>query len=144
MVSETRQKEFDSLYAETLRYCQVTEHNVVMILALLLEGNPDENLKQIREERKTLGECIHAIRDIDAKRNNPFFTKNDYHVLTSIRNERNHFVHEAYNEYLFKNGETALNSFNEEYKRLKKFHDDMLLVARASQNARIAAAKSKI
>ena len=132
------EKEFDIAYAETLRYCQIVEHDVKMILALLQEGNPEENLIAIENERNTLGEIIHAIRDLDHDQQEPFFTPNDYRVLRSIRDERNHFVHQAYAEFLYDKTGTK---YPEECARLQKFHDNMVKMARATQHARLYAAK---
>ena len=135
--------QFDAAYAETLRYCQVVEHDVMMILALLQEGDPKANLIEIREQRKTLGEIIHDIHEIDESQDKPFFSVNDYKVLYSIRNERNHFVHEAFSSFLYKTGELAEEAFRKEQERLQKFHANMALMAKATQRARIAAAKRK-
>ena len=132
------EKEFDIAYAETLRYCQIVEHDAKMILALLQDGNPEENLLAIEAERKTLGEIIHAIQDLDSDQQEPFFTANDYRVLRSIRDERNHFVHQAYAAFLY---DKTGAKFPEECARLAKFHDNMVKMARATQRARLYAAK---
>ena len=132
------EKEFDIAYAETLRYCQIVEHDVKMILALLQGGNPEENLLQIEKEKHTLGENIHAIQDLDRDQEEAFFTPNDYRVLRSIRDERNHFVHQAYAEFLY---DRTGKAFPIECARLQKFHDNMVKMARATQHARIVAAK---
>ncbi len=132
------EKEFDIAYAETLRYCQIVEHDAKMILALLQGGDPEKNLANIENERKTLGEVIHDIRDLDHDQEEPFFSQNDYRVLRSIRDERNHFVHQAYAAFLYDKTGTM---FAIECARLQKFHDNMEKMARATQRARIYAAK---
>ena len=143
MSYSSRLKEFDALYAEALRYCQVVEHDATMILALLQEGDSQKNLQAIRKQRMTLGEVLHDISEIDKSSPKPFFSKSDYHVLYSIRDERNHFVHESYAAFLYKTGNLAEQSFEEEFARLSKFHDNMALMAKATQRARIEAAKRK-
>ena len=133
------EKEFDFAYAEALRYCQIVEHDVKMILALLQGSSPEENLKSIESERKTLGEIIHDIQELDRDSQEPFFTPNDYRVLRSIRDERNHFVHQAYAAFLY---DKTGKAFLEESARLEKFHGNMVKMARATQHARICAAKN--
>ena len=133
--------EFYFLLGESLRYCQQVEHDVQMILALMQDGDKHDNLSSIKSERMTLGGTIHALGEIDASREKPFFSPRDYKVLYSMTGERNHFVHQSFNEFLYRQGEAGEVAFNVEFERLKKFHSNMKLVSSDALKARLEAAR---
>jgi hypothetical protein len=140
-VTKAELNEFTFLLGECLRYCQQVEHDVQMILALLQEGDKHSNLNNIKDNRLTLGNAIHEIGEIDKESDRPFFSQNDYKVLYTITGERNHFVHQSFNEFLYRQGEDAKTHFEKEKERLLRFHTNMKAVSEAACKARLIAAK---
>lgn len=138
---ETKIKEFYLLLGESLRYCQQIEHDVQVVLALMQEGDKRNNLECIKNERKTLGETIHALKDIDSVSPKPFFSQKCYRLLFSMTGERNHFVHQSFNEFQYRKGGAKEESFALEYNRLRTFHEDLRFVASVALHARLELAR---
>ena len=138
---ESKVKEFYFLLGESLRYCQQIEHDVQVVLALLRDGDKRNNLEVIKTERKTLGETIHELRDLDSLSEKPFFSAKCYRLLFSMTGERNHFVHQSFNEFQYKKGEAREAGLDAEFSRLQTFHEDLKFVSTVALHARLELAR---
>ena len=109
--------QFKIMYAETMMYYQVIEHDVKYIYAHMLEGNDIANLKLV--EKKTLGQMIDILQDLDYSDNNPLISKNDYDYLRKITKNRNHWAHKVFIEFVYIKNYINSKEYENEYMKLK-------------------------
>lgn len=124
---------FHLLVGKTMMECQCIEHDVKVIYAAMRKGDFRRNYEYIATY--TLGKTLAELEELDICNVNPFFSVNDYELLDSIRNIRNHWAHRGYVEFAYKGGDDFNRAFNEQYKRLKEDCD--MLVGLSEQTEKI-------
>ncbi len=91
--------EFKICYAETMMSYQLIEHDIKFIYAFMLKGSINKNFKEI--ENNTLGQMIRDLKELDNSDNNPLIKPNDYNFLMQICDNRNHWAHEVFVEFMY-------------------------------------------
>lgn len=124
---------FHVLIGETMMECQCIEHDIKVIYAAMKSGDFKNNYKFISEY--TLGKALVELEELDICNVNPYFSVNDYKLLDSIRNIRNHWAHRGYVNFVYREGEEFYSAFNEQLSRLKS--DYKMLSALSKQTEAI-------
>lgn len=114
---------FHTKLGETLMYCQIIEHDIKFILAGMLKGDFDENLKKI--SNLTLGCALKKLEELDYSDNQPFISKSDYKFLNKIKDERNYLAHSIYNNFVYKKNYLYSNLYKVECANLLKFNEKL-------------------
>lgn len=119
---------FKKIYAETMMYYQLIEHDIKFIFAFMKDGDLNYNFDCI--EKATLGQMIQELKRLDYSDNNPLISIEDYNYLFKICEKRNHWVHKVFLEFIYKKNW----SYSAEYKeQAKKLAEDRERVERASK-----------
>jgi len=126
-------EEFHLLVGQTMMECQCIEHDVKVIYAAMRRGDFKKNYDYIATY--TLGKTLAELEELDICNVNPYFSVNDYELLDSIRNIRNHWAHRGYVEFVYKQGESFNAAFKSEFRRLKE--DFEMLNALSEQTEKI-------
>lgn len=113
-----RLTEFHVRVGELIMACQCIERDVKVIYAGMLKGDFYHNYKEV--ERLTLGQTLVKLEWLDNSDKNPYFSENDYKLLDDIRNIRNHWAHEGYSKFVYKEGAEQERAFAREYRRLER------------------------
>lgn len=124
---------FHLLVGRTMMECQCIEHDVKVIYAAMRKGDFGKNYEYVSSY--TLGKTLVELEELDICNVNPYFSVNDYELLDSIRNIRNHWAHRGYVEFVYKNGDDFNRVFAEQYKRLRSDYD--MLVGLSAQTEKI-------
>ena len=127
--------QFLILYAKTMMYYQLIEHDIKYLYAYMAEGSPDENYNYI--ETKTLGQAIIMLKEIDNKDDNPYIHPNDYNFLEQICNNRNHWAHKVFSEFMYIEDWPSSKEYKKQSTKLKKDHDRMEKVYKVLEAMRI-------
>ena len=114
-------KEFKIKYAETMLNYQAVEHDIKFIYAYMLKGSIDKHFDSI--ENKTLGQMIRMLKDLDYSDNNPLISKGDYNFLTQICDNRNHWAHNVFTEFIYKENFIYSNEYQKQCDKLEKDYD---------------------
>lgn len=81
---------------EILMYCQCIEHDIKCIYAFMADGGFERNMIKMDEERWTLGQTLHELKQYDQSWDHPFFSEEDYATLEEITRKRNYYAHTVY------------------------------------------------
>lgn len=87
-------------------YCQCIEHDIRSIYAFMADGGFEKNMIKMDEERWTLGATLHALKEYDQSFDDPFFSEEDYALLTAITRKRNYYAHNVYLRFSYLSDET--------------------------------------
>ncbi|WP_162150656.1 hypothetical protein [Acholeplasma equifetale] len=90
---------FNLYVGKTIEYAQTIEHDIKWLYCLLIGGNLDEMMTQIRSW--TLGETIKEIKVLDDKGYDVKFSDKDYRILSNLTKDRNYVCHEIYRSFLY-------------------------------------------
>ena len=96
-------QDFHTLVGQTVMYCQIIEHDVKMIFAIMCKGDVNETLNMIDEERWTLGLAINELKAIDSQGKKQYIADSDYAFLRQITKKRNYWCHSAYLKFVYDN-----------------------------------------
>lgn len=128
--------EIDTLYwiaGRCLDYCQRIEHDVLLLLELL---SASRGIPLSPTERRTLGESIHQLQEIDR---DCYLSANDYRLLKGLRNRRNRLVHETFNDFRYAGEKEVERSFSVSALFAQDFLEDLEKLWKAIEDARITA-----
>ena len=112
---------FKIKYAETMFNYQAIEHDIKFIYAYMLKGNIDKHFDSI--ENKTLGQMIRMLKDLDHSDGNPLISANDYNFLTQICDNRNHWAHNVFTEFIYTSNWEYSKDYQKQYDKLDKDHN---------------------
>ena len=132
--------DIDRLYWMTgkcLDYCQRIEHDVFLLLSLL-------SLRSgmlLPEERRTLGQDIRLLQEADVSH---FLSDRDYGLLRSLRNRRNHLVHELYASFRYAEDAEVEGRLSASFSFAEEFLEDLSLLWKAVEDARIQAYEAMV
>jgi len=119
---------FNIMYAETMMYYQIIEHDVKFIFAYMRKGDLNDNFNDI--ETTTLGQMIKRLEKLDYSDNKPLISRDDYKYLSKICDNRNHWAHSVFLEFVYKKNWF----YSKEYqKQSKKLEEDRERVERAAK-----------
>ena len=62
-------------------------------------GDVNKHFDEI--ENKTLGQMIRKLKELDNSDNKPLISSNDYNFLTQICDNRNHWAHSVFTEFIY-------------------------------------------
>lgn len=94
--------DFHMYLGQTVMYCQIIEHDVKFIFAIMCKGDIAETLEMIEKERWTLGLAINELRAIDCQSGKtPNISDADYNFLKQITKKRNYWCHSAYLNFVY-------------------------------------------
>lgn len=114
-------EEFHSHVGEILMYCQCIEHDVKYIYSFMADGGFKQNMMRIEQEKFTLGQVVHMLKEYDQSWENPFLSKEDYDVLFQIVHKRNYYAHQVYLSFCYLDNENDFNySFERESRNIIK------------------------
>ena len=121
--------DFELMYADTMLNYQRIENDIKLIYSFMSEGNVDDNYEQI--ENKTLGQMIRLLQDLDNRNETPIISASDYNFLKQICDNRNHWAHQVFLEFIYEDCEdfTQTKEYNKQCRKLIK---DNARVERAS------------
>ena len=108
---------------ETLMQCQRIEHDIKLIYAGMSKGDMEANIDAVQD--KALGTVILSLQQLDNENPEPYFSKNDYRLLKSIKNVRNWLAHQTYVDFIYSQGESAEEDLNQSYNKLLDFNRDI-------------------
>lgn len=120
---------FKILYGETMMYYQLIENNIKLIYSYMHKGNVVQHFEAV--ESKTLGQMIRTLKKLDESDGKPLINAADYNFLAQICDNRNHWAHQAFIEFMYVQ-ENTFNSkkYKKQCDKLAKDHDR---VKRASE-----------
>ena len=134
--------EFRLMYATTMVRYQMLEHDIKCIYAYMRVGDIDKHFDEI--ENKTLGYMIRELERLDNSDNDPLISSNDYEFLKEVCDNRNHWAHEVFIEFIYEKNFYKSKAYKKECDRLEK---DYYRISRASdilENIRIDYCKNII
>ena len=134
-----RVKEFHIGVGELIMACQCIERDVKVIYASMLKGDFYENYRSV--ERLALGQTLMLLQTLDNSDEKPYFSAEEYRLLDRIRHIRNHWAHEAYARFVYKDGEAQVRAFEKEWKRLREERERLGTLQRQTEKARFAVLK---
>lgn len=118
---------FKLMYVSTMLFYQTIEHDIKFIYAYMHIGDINKHFAEI--ENKTLGQMIRILEKLDNEDHNPLISANDYNFLKQICDNRNHWAHKVFTEFLY--GENWINT--QAYKKqCAKLEKDYLRIKDAS------------
>lgn len=130
---------FNFLVGETIMHCQVIEHDVKRIYAAMHKGDYYENLSKI--ETWTLGATVQKLKEMDFKTDDHYISASDYNFLKQMTEKRNHWCHEAYQNFVYIKNFLQSKEYANECKKLERDHERFSKIWQALENVRIKAQK---
>ena len=128
---------FHLLVGQTVMYCQVIEHDVKRIYAAMHVGNYYDNLDRI--ERWTLGQTVQELRALDHSGAEPYISASDYNFLMQMTAKRNHWCHEAYQNFVYEERYLQSRAYADECNRLELDNKKLAEVCRNLEDVRVLA-----
>lgn len=133
-------KDFKIEYAETMLYYQAIEHDIKFIYAFMKVGDVGRHFEDI--ENKTLGQMIRQLKELDNSNNKPLISSNDYNFLTQICDNRNHWAHSVFTEFIYEKDCFNSKDYQKQCTKLEKDHDRVQAASDILEKIRIDYCKS--
>jgi hypothetical protein len=130
----TSLNDFHFYVGKTVMYCQCIEHDIKHIYAGMLAGDFAGNLREI--ERWTLGQTVRELRALDHSDGHPYFTAQDYSLLSQVTDIRNYWAHTAYATFIYGEGDEVAEKFRAAASRLWEDHTRLDRVYRGVERIR--------
>ena len=115
--------------------CQRIEHDIKLIYAGVLSGDMKENYKAI--EFKSLGEVLFELKNIDIDNKTLYITKEDYKLLSKIKDVRNWLVHSSYVDFMYEQGRNLEVYYKQTYEKLQLFNSQIKVLGNQLEKARL-------
>lgn len=132
-------RDFHFLVGQTIMYCQIIEHDVKRIYAAIHKGDYYDNLEKV--EKWTLGKCVAELKKLDFSDNKPYISTNDYNFLKQMKDKRNHWCHQAYQNFMYNEQFLYSKEYANECRKLQKDNERFSIVYKNLENLRINAQK---
>lgn len=126
---------FKIKYAETMMYYQLIEHDIKFIYAYMLKGDINKHFEDI--ETITLGQMIKRLRDLDYSDDKPLISKGDYNFLSQICENRNHWAHKVFSEFMYIKNWGSSNKYQKECDKLEKDRERVERATNILQDIRV-------
>lgn len=133
-------KEFKIKYAETMLNYQAIEHDIEFIYAFMKAGDVNKHFDEI--ESKTLGQMIRKLKELDNSNKKSYTSSGDYNFLTQICDNRNHWAHSVFTEFIYENDCFNSREYQKQCAKLKKDHDRVRAASDILEKIRIDYCKS--
>lgn len=130
--------EFHRLLGETIMHCQIIEHDVKLIYALMANGDLEENLQVVKTW--TLGKAVKKLRVLDCSDNEPYIDISDYKFLNKMTKKRNFLCRGIYQKFLYDENNME-KKFKKEFNKLNKYLAEFAAVAEVLEKVRLQVAK---
>lgn len=132
-------EDFHFLVGQTVMYCQIIEHDMKRIYAAMLKGDYYDNLHKV--ENWTLGKLVIELKKVDFSDNNPYISASDYNFLKQMKDKRNHWCHQAYQNFMYNEQFLYSKEYANECRKLQKDNERFSIVYKNLENLRINAQK---
>lgn len=124
------------LIGETLKFCQIIEHDIKMIYAGMRSGNFEDNYNEL--SKNTLGAVVSKLEKLDKSDGKQRLGDGDYQLLKEITDERNCIIHQVFRDFLYKQNENeCFNAFQKAYDRIENFHNRLAKLYRPIEDLSI-------
>lgn len=130
---------FHFLVGQTIMYCQIIEHDVKRIYAAMHKGDYYNNLEKV--ENWTLGKCVDELKKLDFSDNKPYISANDYNFLKQMKDKRNHWCHQAYQNFMYNEQFLQSKEYANECRRLQKDNARFSVLCDNLEDVRVQAQK---
>lgn len=131
---------FKIKYAETMLNYQAIEHDIKYIYAYMKVGDVSQHFDEI--ENKTLGQMIRKLKELDNSDNKPLISSNDYNFLTQICDNRNHWAHSVFTEFIYIKDFDLSREYKKQCDKLEKDHNRVQVASDILEKIRIDYCKS--
>ena len=111
-------KSFKIMYAETMMHYQRIERDIKIIYSFMLNGDVNENFWNV--EYQTLGNMIKKLKELDESDDCPYINPQDYNFLIQICDNRNHWAHNVFAEFIYEENFENGKSYKKQCKKLIK------------------------
>lgn len=125
------------MVGQTIMYCQIIEHDVKRIYAAMLIGDYYDNLE--KTEKWSLGQTVQKLKALDFSNNKPYISANDYNFLKQMTEKRNHWCHQAYQNFLYNKQFLQSKEYADECRKLERDNERLSNVCDALEKVRIQA-----
>ncbi len=132
-------EEFHFMLGQTIMYCQVIEHDVKLIYASMLIGDYYDNIDKI--EKWSLGQTVQKLKDLDLSDKKPYLSASDYNFLMQMTDKRNHWCHQAYQNFVYNDEFLYSKEYSDECYKLQRDNEKLSLVSDEIENLRIRVQK---
>lgn len=129
--------DFHFMVGQTIMYCQIIEHDVKRIYAAMLIGDYYDNLE--KTEKWSLGQTVQKLKALDFSNNKPYISANDYNFLKQMTEKRNHWCHQAYQNFLYNKQFLQSKEYADECRKLERDNERLSNVCDALEKVRIQA-----
>lgn len=133
-------EDFKIKYAETMLNYQAIEHDIKFIYAYMKAGDVDKHFDEI--ENKTLGQMIRKLKDLDNSDGNPYIDSGDYNFLEQICDNRNHWAHSVFVEFIYKKNWINSKEYKKQCLKLEKDFNRVKNASDILENIRVEYCKS--
>lgn len=135
-------KDFNLTVGKVIEQCQMIEHDIKWLYAMMLNGNPDENIKEIITW--TLGKTVFELEALDNTDKKPLISKEEYGLLKHITGERNYISHQIYRDFLYENDYLNHINYLNAKKRLEIFYIKIESLSHKVEKFRMKYAMEKV
>lgn len=127
--------EFHKYVGETIAYCQCIEIDIRWIYSAMLNGDYRKTFNELERNKVTLGNVLRKLKRLDISEN-PYFSENDYELLSQIAEIRNHWAHKGYVMFVYKQGREWEDAFIKQARRLENDHNRLEKLSKNIENIR--------
>lgn len=114
--------EFHEYVGETIEYCQCIENDIRWIYSAMLKGDHRKTFDELERSKSTLGNVLGKLKRLDISED-PYFSEEDYDLLSQITEIRNHWAHKGYVMFVYKQGREWEDAFIKQARRLENDHN---------------------
>lgn len=126
---------FKLKYAETMIFYQAIEHDIKCIYAFMMKGDVNKHLDSI--DNKTLGQMVRLLRKLDNSNSTQLISANDYNFLEKICDNRNHWAHSVFTDFLYKENWITSKEYLSQCERLNTDYDRIKKASKILEKIRI-------
>ena len=127
--------QFKILHSETLMFYQIIENDLKIIFAFMHCGNPNYNYNIV--DNKSLGQIIKELKELDFSDGKSLISSSDYNFLSQITQNRNHWAHQTYINFIYNDNYIESQEYNKECVKLSKDHDRAQSVCQSLEKIRL-------
>lgn len=131
--------DFHFLIGQTIMYCQAIEHDMKHLYATMLKGDYSNNLNKV--EQWTLGKLVNELKKLDFSDNKPYISANDYNFLKQMKDKRNHWCHQAYQNFMYNKRFLQSKEYADECRKLQKDNERFSIICDRLEDVRVQAQK---
>ena len=131
--------EYKYVLGEVVMIYQYIESDIKIIIAAMTQGDYNQNLRNVRNNIKGLGEAIRELERVDNYGGNPRFNKRQYEVLKNVARDRNYFCHSCTLDFSYIDNYLDSNEFRKSYEKLISAREGLLRIQKAVEDYRIYA-----